>query len=292
MNVTFDPAGSPVESITTFGPGTTEVVDSVPAAARSITPAVCPAPVAPVAMVPVAAAPLATRKTLLGDYLPDFSDIIMPRLNIAQNIGDLSDLFPSGSLVLNRDVLLWEPPVRQKGQVVTAANPPVEIIVVGFRDTRYAEKTTGGAKGRILNTVQEVVAAGGTIEYSEAKALGKPLYQPLAEAVILIRKPAWVEDKDNNSFSFDIPEADGAEGKWALALWSLKGSSYTDAGKKVLFKERRLGFLNKGGYPSRHFAISTIEKDYGDGKAAWVPVLIATKHTAPETTAWIANLLV
>lgn len=252
-------------------------------------PIKCPAPVA--APEPAAPLPIATRQQLLGDFLPDFSDIIMPRLNICQNLGDLKDEFPLGALVLGQKTELWRPPIIKNGVITEQAPPPVEIIVVGFRPTRYVEKTTGGARGNIVNTPQEVVAAGGTTEYAEAARLKKPLYQPLAEAVVLIKQPACSPDPEGAVFSFTVPEEGGAEGKWALCFWSLKGSAYTAAGKSVLFKERRLGFLQKCGYPGRHFHLTNIWKEWDNGSAAWVPVLVAGKKTAPETLEWVQSLL-
>ena len=215
----------------------------------------------------------------------------MPRVNIVQNLGDLKDEFPMGALVLGKSVELWRPPVIKNGVITDAAPPPVEIIVAGFRPTRYVEKTTGGKRGNIVNTPQDVVAAGGTTEYAEAARLKKPLYQPLAEAVILVRKPEGVPDSEGTDFSFEVPEGEGKVGKYALAFWSLKGSAYTAAGKSVLFKERRLGYLSKCGYPGRHFSLTTLWKEWEGGSAAWIPVLVPCKTTDAATLEWIQNLL-
>lgn len=261
---------------------------------KSANPVQAPAPVAPPVKAPTMA--LAPKEKLLGDFLPDFSDIIMPRLNLCQALGDLKDTFPLGALVLNKETELWHPPTVKNGLITEQAPPPVEVIVVGFRPTRYVEKTSGGARGNIVNTPQEVVAAGGTTEYAEAARLKKPLYQPLAEAVLLIKQPAGCPDPEGTVFSFVVPEGlndreEVVEGTWALCFWSLKGSAYTAAGKAVLFKERRLGFLSKCGYPGRHFYLTTIFKQWDGGSEAWVPVLVAGKKTAPETLEWVQSLL-
>ena len=40
-----------------------------------------------------------TRKPLpIGDTIPDFSDIILPRLNIVQKVGQMSEVFPGGAV--------------------------------------------------------------------------------------------------------------------------------------------------------------------------------------------------
>ena len=58
-----------------------------------------PAVVAP---DPTSAVPATTTGSLLGDKLPTLKDIILPRVNLVQNIGTLSEDHDSGSLLFDR----------------------------------------------------------------------------------------------------------------------------------------------------------------------------------------------
>src|ERR1043166_3484222 len=74
-----------------------------------------------------------TRKPLpIGDTIPDFSDIILPRLNIVQKVGQMSEVFPGGAVVFNGDTVIYTPPALvAPGQPAPAPQPPLEFIVIG-----------------------------------------------------------------------------------------------------------------------------------------------------------------
>ena len=64
---------------------------------------------------------------LLGDYLPSFKDIILPRLSMAQNIGVLKESFFPGSIVLDRKVALFIPPAMKDGV------PDEKLVILPLR---------------------------------------------------------------------------------------------------------------------------------------------------------------
>src|ERR1044072_6742898 len=190
-----------------------------------------------VATVPAPGLP-AKNHFVLGDYLPSFDQVVLPRVNVAQNIGQLQDTFDPGTIVLARQTVLFLPPDidLQTGTVRRAATPPVVMTVLGFRKTRFVEKTKGGAKGLIVNTEQDVVRAGGTLDYGEWKLKGEgniKRFEPLVDACVLIQRPEQREDDD----SVFVHEIDNQ--KYALALWSLKGTLYTSLAKGVWFTARK-----------------------------------------------------
>lgn len=260
-------------------------------AVESVNTAAAPAPLA---VVPVAPLPVASSNGLiLGDTLPDFGDIVFPRLNIVQNIGGLKDTYQSGCIVFGQQDMsapIFVPPVIDpKTKVLKEpASAPVHLYVLGFRPTRYVEKTIGGAKGLIVKTEEEVVANGGTLDYNEHKLKmkdGMKLFQPLAEAVILIERPTICAD-DDTIFVYEIEKA-----KYALGLWAMKGTSYTNAAKRVLFTNRRLGYL-RNGYPTRGFSLVTREDDFTGTNKAWVPVMVPDgAPTAPAVIEFIRGVL-
>ena len=234
------------------------------------------------ALVPAAPAPgvPAQNGLLLGDKLPDLSEIIFPRVNLVQGIGKLKDTFIPGSIIFGQQVILFCPPDVDvtTGNVRRAATPPVTITVLGFRDTRYCEKVEGGARGLIVNTPAEVAASGGTLDWKEwnlKKGSGMKRFEPLADALVLIERPVDVKDDDT---VFIFP-ADGK--KYAVALWGMRGVSYTAAAKGVFFTQRSIGCL-RGGYPTMSWSVSTFLKPFQGGKSAWVPVCVPRGKSSPE----------
>jgi hypothetical protein len=226
---------------------------------------------------------------VLGDKLPSFDDIKLPRMNIVQGIGELKDTFPQGAVVYNQATVLFVPPVieKQTGNIRIAGTPPANITILGFRPTRFSEKGFG-IGGLIVNSEAEVRAQGGTLDYREHKLKekdGMRLFEPLAEAVVLIRRPEASAD-DNTVFTFDV---DGA--KYALALWAMKGTAYTAAAKSVFFTHRAIGCLQKGGYPSWSYNLSTRLKPFQNGNSCWVPVCVPNSKSSDAFLAFVANIL-
>lgn len=269
-------------------------IDAVSAPVASPTPAPAPAPPsAPPVTQAVAkvtgGGALAPRGLVLGDKIPDFDDIILPRLNIVQNMGDLKDSFPLGALVFNQSTVVFTPPkVNAKTSVVEqAATAPVSLVCLGFRPTRFVEKVAGGGRGLIVKTEEEVRANGGTLDYNEwnlKKTDGMKRFEPLAEALVAIERPEIVAD-DDTVFVYPV---DGK--KYALALWGMKGTAYTAAAKRVFFTGRAMGCL-RDGYPSRSFALTTRWQKFSETNAAWVPVLIPGQPSTPELLAWVTGVL-
>ena len=224
-----------------------------------------------------------------GDYLPGFADVILPHINIVQSVGGLKDTFTPGEIVYGQNLVLYSPPIIDKktGNSTKAGLPPVEITILGFRPTRFVEKLAGGARGMLVNTEAEVRAAGGTIDFNEHKlkaASGMKLFQTLAEAFIIIKRPAHVADDDS---VFIFPAGND---KYALALWSLKGSAYTQCAKRSLFTARKMGCLQRGGYPSWSFNLTTRSETYA-GNTYFIPVCVPNAPTTPLVAEFVKSAL-
>ena len=224
---------------------------------------------------------------MLGDKLPDFSEIILPRINIVQNMSKSKDTFPLGSLILDQKVALFVPPLIQNGNVTRPATPPATLVVLGFRPTRFSEKVAGNERGALFNTEEQVLQAGGTLDYNEwnlKKAAGMKYFQPLADALVAVARPDNVAD-DDTVFSYAV---DGV--KYALALWAMKGTAYTAAAKRVFFTARAIGCLRSGGYPSWSYTAATREDTYGANKT-WVPVCLPKTKTTETFLAFVRQVL-
>lgn len=231
------------------------------------------------------------RKMLLGDRLPGFADVILPRLNLSQNIGKLQESFPPGSLVFNQQTVLFVPPLIDKstGNVKRESMPPVTFYVLGIVSERFAERVEGVGGGLIVNTEDDVRANGGTLDYNEWKLKkkdGMKLFQNLVDLLIAIEKPESVNDPDGAIFTFPA-----AGSQYALALWALKGGSYTAAMKRVLSYNRLCGCLREGGYPSWAFTVASREEAYATGNKSWVPVVTPKCKTSPEMLQFIRSII-
>jgi hypothetical protein len=101
--------------------------------------------------------------------------------------------------------------------------------------------------------------------------------------MIAIARPEIVAD-DDTVFIYDVEGV-----KYALALWSMKGSAYTQAAKRVFFTQRSIGCLAKG-YPTFNFAVST-RPETNEGNDYFVPVCIANKKNTQLFIDWVTRVL-
>lgn len=207
-------------------------------------------------------------------------DITLPRINIVQKVGDLSNTFDHGSVLLSAELVLFTCPKDPK-----ATPTPLTFLTLGFQPIDFCEKLEGGARGATYNTPAEVVAAGGTIDYNESQATGKPLFQERATALILLEKPEGIDDAH---FPHEF------EGKkYCTALWSMKGTAFTH-GAKVLRTARKIGKLRNnatGGYRSAFYSFATKLTNF---KNNWyyIPVLKPTVDSTEALRNWVANEVV
>ena len=260
-----------VETVTTVAaPVETVAAPVAPAIVATVTQAV-----AVITPTETAVAVPAPKPSFYDDESLDPGDLVLPRFNIVQKVGELSNQFAPGSIVLNGQLVIAEAPKAN------AVSTPVRILIVGFQPTIYTERVEGGLRGNMFKSEQEVNAKNGTLDWNEAKATGKTLYQRLATAMILVQKP---EGLDAESFPTTI------EGKqYALALYSMKGTSYTNAAKA--FKSaRKIGHLREGGYRSGFWSFSSQLKKFADNYA-YIPVVKAAGQSTPEFRAAVLDLL-
>jgi len=243
------------------------------------------------AVVPVREQPAARTNAAgfpRGDDLPGFRDVIFPRLNLVQNVGQLKDQFTPGECVFGQTTVLFTPPVFSKdGNATKQGTPPVSLTVVGLVSKRFSERVVGGIGGQIVNTEAEVAANGGTLSWQEwdlKKAAGMKLFENLIDMLIAVKRPEHIKN-DDTVFSFAV----GAD-KYALGLWAVKGTAYTNAFKKVLAFHRLAGVL-KQGYPTHNFALSTRLEKFKNGNTAWIPILLPAEKSSPEFMEFVKQIV-
>jgi hypothetical protein len=249
----------------------------VPPGAALPAQALIPCPVLPVAT--------ATPASPFNDDDDDFNpgDLVLPRWVIVQKVGDLSNVFKPGSLVLDGALVVRDAPVDM------VIGPSVRLVVLGLQKTYFAEKVEGGARGEMFKSENEVVANGGTLDWNEWKRQeGKvPLFQRVSTGLLLIEQP---ETLDPNSFPHSV-----AGKNYALAIYTMKGVAYTNAARhfksaKKLNPVFRDPVSRELSYRGAFWTFSAKLEKYGSNYA-YRPVVKLAESTTPDFRAQVQSLL-
>jgi hypothetical protein len=192
------------------------------------------------------------RNPVEGEITGD--DIVIPRFHQVQSVGPLSEKFAPGSLVYNMEVVLSE------------GAAPVSLTVLRIKK-RYIENTEygGDAIARVFDTIEEVKAAGGWIDWRDNE---RPPFSPMLQTLVLIRSPF----EDHPLFPYQFGNS-----TYGLALWTQRSTAFTRAGKTIITASQfalRDG-LHKGGWQL------TSKREKVGMNFVYVPVLRHdTKHSA------------
>jgi hypothetical protein len=148
-------------------------------------------------------------RPLEGEFLPE--DFVLPRLNLVQSVGPLSETFQPGAFVYNKEVTL------------TDGTQPVSLTVLRIRK-QYQEYVPYGGEEmpRVFDTLEEVRAAGGWIDWRDNQ---RPPFSPILNALVLVGSPF----PEHPMFPHRFGDAD-----YGLALWTLRSTAFTRAGKAII----------------------------------------------------------
>jgi hypothetical protein len=201
-------------------------------------------------------------------------EIIIPSLNIVQGVGDLCALYNPGQIVFAKEFVLADAPDKRDKN--SESTPAVQVVILGFRPTRFAEKVPGGEQGRIFASEKEVEAVGGTTSYKEAydgDEQVRSYFQPLASAILLLSAPENFDGSLDETFPFEVGSL-----RFALSMWHMRGVAYTHAARP-LKTARTLGFLRRG-YSARYVLVTTKWKSFGKN-SCFIPVVKSGEVTDP-----------
>lgn len=196
---------------------------------------------------------------LAGDIQGD--DLILPRINLTQKVGDLGDQFGPGVIVFQKEQPLWK-----DGQA------PLSMVIL-HAQKRYQENTEFGSDemGQVVDSLDEVKAHGGWIDWRESSD-GKreaPPWAPRLDVICVVEAPAG---GDTSLFPFTF----GGKA-YAAAVWTMGRSAFTSAGRTIL--TARATFL-RDGYRSGAWQV-TAAKRQGPKGIYFVPCFRANGKT-PE----------
>lgn len=217
-----------------------------------------------------ATAILAPTKPEVADFVGevDRSDIVMPRIAIVQKVGDLSEEFPGGSVILNKRLLLAEPGHGVVITVLRARKYFMEIRPFGDE-----------VRPKMFNTHGEVLAAGFVLETNWATG-EKATAKPCLDCVVAIHGNAALASAPE----FQL-EHDGVP--YAVATWSVNSpSAYKGAGKALLSAKQM--YLKR--FVQQSWTLAASKEKFGVN-TVFVPSLAPKAANSPAVMAFLDSLV-
>ena len=245
----------------------------------------------------VRASDLAPQEMPWDEERINISDIYLPKINLVHNVGELMTLFNPGDVVLNASESIYTPPQPQKK---IEGTKPLNLTVVGIVKRQFVEKKKqvdgDNERGILVDTLAEVVANGGTINYKEwehrkkahladPKVSELKRFEPYDTVLVFIEKPAHIPDEEHLSFPHCF------NGKhYVMALWGTKGTAYTRATKEF-YTAKKIGAL-QAGYATRSWDLTTkLETIRGVPTPVWCPVVNIGPSNSIEFIAFMKSVI-
>lgn len=221
------------------------------------------------AVTETASTSLAIQTTVDGQIQGEFSrkDLTIPKMNLVNKTGELSNQFSPGSFIYNREVLLGD---GKKPATITITR----IAKFYLQDVPYGS----GEMPKNFTSIRDVRAAGGALAGDPDVEEGTDTYSEAMTCIVLVKSP--VKEHPLFPFSFNNEH-------YALAQWLLTKSAYKATGRK-LFTDSQLA-LREGIDTAAYELTSSLRTN---SAASWyVPtVKLATRHT-PEFVEFVRSLV-
>jgi hypothetical protein len=193
------------------------------------------------------------------------NDIKLPRINLVQKVGDLSNLFSPGIFLFNKEVIL------------SNGKTPFEVTVLRLRK-QYQQDIPYGSEEmpQSYDTADEVLASGGSLKWGDDN-----YYKEIAHVQLAMEKPSDCPSELEGLFPHVFEDK-----QYGVAIWTLTGSAFTSAGKTLITAAYTL--LKAGLHTGKFAVTSEIKKN---AKNSWyAPVLkFAGKHS-PEAVAFFESI--
>jgi hypothetical protein len=244
-------------------------------------------------------APMSASSGLIGEW--DSGDVKFPALKIVQGSGQLSQTYNSGTLILGDEELLPPPDLKNPKPEHTFRFVPVSLEKQ-FRENLSQEDAASGAMPRIVNSLAEVEALGGTIQWIGDQ---KPSWGPSARILLLVERPENVPGSGSDHPGFVLELA----GKlYAPAVYYAAGSSWTNFAKplfnaaltSLMIPERdadgnpvktATGVIRRQPYlPKSFWTWRTIKKAAGDFVVFAPEVRLHKEETSDEIRQFVESL--
>lgn len=209
------------------------------------------------------------------------SDIKLPRINVVQKVGPLSDNFQPGSVVFEKQVVL------------STGKTPVEMTPLRIKK-QYQRKVAWGTAAadeapEIYDTVAEVRAAGGSLIY------GDPSYfQEIAHIQMAIKMPEDLGADELKEaaeiicdlFPYQLSTGAPTDGLYAVAMWTVSSSGYTAVAKPLF--TAAAGLLRNGLFTGHYNVTTEIRKN---AQNSWyAPKLTFAGKHSPEAAEFFKSI--
>lgn len=190
-----------------------------------------------------------------GEYTP--RDLTIPKLNLVNKTGDLSNTFNPGSFVYNKEVVI--------GDGKKPANITIKRIAKFYlQDLPYGS----GETPKNFVSIRDVRAAGGALATDNDVEEGSDRYSEAMTCIVLVQSL----EKKHPLFPFEF------NGEYyALAQWLLTKSAYKQTGRK-LFTDSQLAL--RDGIDTASYELTSSIRTNSQG-SWYVPVVkLGAKHDA------------
>jgi len=235
---------------------------------------------APVALATVSNTPLGT---IAGEISSD--DLKLPRLVAVQSVGDLSTVFPQGSILLDGEVVLAGPskdaPMKASEEVLLI---PMKAAVVYRENFDYKDQSTKDKIPREFSSVEAMREAGGVDDFNRGVGhFRKAMNLLCAISIPLSRITPTLEP-----YFVDIDEeaSIGEEQGVALCVSTVRfaNSAFNSAGKTIITDSQRTFRSEEGGLLAGLYAYKMVRRQLQTGDWIWVPELKLLRSRTPLST--------
>ncbi len=195
-------------------------------------------------------------------------DVRLPRINVLQKMSELVDEpgYNAGDITFQKEV------------VVCPFGENLEITFLNLR-RQYRENLPWGSdtEARVVNTREEVFAAGGSLKFRAPNE-----WVPIAHLTCLIKAPANLPEEHEAlfplSFNGDL---------YAMAIWTVSSSAYTSVASTLMTAVTQ--FLRDGLWTA-NWELSVVKKAK-DTKVYYVPTIKRRGNHTGDKLDYIKGLL-
>lgn len=212
---------------------------------------------------------LTVNSAVDGQIQGEFSrrDLTIPRMNLVAKTGELSNTFPAGSFVYNREVVLGD---GKKPCPITVTR----VVKFYLQDVPYGS----GEMPKNFASLRDVHAAGGALATDQDAEEGVDRYSEAMTCIVLVKSP----EKSHPLFPF---EYEG--GHYAIAQWLLTKSAYKQTGRK-LFTDAM--YALKAGIDTAEYELTSSIRTNSAG-SWYVPVVKLGKRHDDKFVAFVRDLV-
>jgi hypothetical protein len=213
-------------------------------------------------------------KGIYGEFGAD--DIKLPRLNLVNKVGDLSNLFTPGTWVLSKEHQINDIDPKNKG-----AGIPLKVIAVRLKvEYQEALPYDPDVRPRVFQTAEEVRLAGGRIDYGRAEGI----FAKVGHIEFFIQEPETLSEEAATSFFYMLGDK-----RYARVIYTASSTAYAETAA-ILYSAYRTGHLNKTGLLGGYWSLGSKLKT-GDKGTWWIPSMKTAGEVPAEIQAEIKALL-